>query len=104
MSTEARIKTEITNRAILLDTFKELNITSTQISDDVFAWGQGYDRMKADLTTGELTYDSMRLEQVNILKKTYSKNLVIDSILKKGHHVVSKNVLADGRIEIVAKF
>ena len=104
MSTEVVITTEITNKQILLDSLKELNITSTQVKDDVFTWGQGYGKMTANISSGEISYDNMRLEQLNLIKRTYSKNLVLDTILKKGHHISSNNVLADGRIEIIASY
>jgi len=104
MSKTVRCSTDIKNKAILDESLKELGIEATTINDDVYTWGQGFDKMSVNLNTGEISYDDMRTSDLNELKMTYSKNLVRSSILKKGHRIKSQKVLSDGKIEIVASY
>ena len=104
MSMEIICSTDVRSNVILEETLKELNIVPTQLNEHTFTWGQGYNKMTANLQTGEIMYDEMKIDNLNNLKKTYSKNLVKATILKKGHHIKSQTVNANGQIEIVASY
>jgi len=103
MSKQVKCQRDVRNEAILQETLKELNINATQAGDK-FSWGSGYGKMSIDVSTGSISYDDMHKAKLDNICKTYSKNLVRDSIIKKGHKIKSQKVLSDGRIEIIASY
>lgn len=103
MSREITGTTDIRNKAILEQSLKEMKISYNEIKESVFQWGQGYDKMTIDCTTGEIRFDEMRHNELDRIKQTYSKNFILAEIAKKGHRLASvKNV--GGKIEIVASY
>jgi hypothetical protein len=103
MSRQITGTTDIRNRAILEQSLKEMSITYKELKEGSFQWGDGYDKMTINCTTGEIKYDEMRNSQLNQLKQTYSKNFILTEIAKKGHRVKTvKNV--NGKIEINASY
>ena len=96
-------QTEIRNKLILKKALEEMGISYKELSDETMSWGESYNKMTIDLNTGEISYDNAKQRQVKEIQQMYSKQFIMQEILKKGHKVESVNTV-DGNIEIIAGY
>jgi len=95
--------TDIRNATILKQALTELNISFKELSAEKMSWGNGYQKMTVDTTTGKIMYDEMYAKSVDQVKQMYSKHFIMAEIAKKGHRINSVNVVGNN-IEIVAGY
>ena len=101
MSKRVEGVTTIKNREVLLQTLTEMGLNPHETNENVFVWGQGFQKTSVDLNSGKISYDDMYKSNVQKLEQMYGKNNIVAEIRKKGHRVESIKMVGDV-IEIIA--